>query len=146
MDQRWILDWGPLRDHGIALLGPPARELVPTIGADEYVAAVRRHLVSWPTDADALATRGAQAYAILTICRGMRTIGTGDYVSKREAAAWASVEMPRHAALIEAALSWRESSRSDEEDGAATLDATVGFLRDVARSLGPDDATVPRSG
>ena len=71
------------------------------------------------------------------MCRGLRTIRTGELVSKREAARWGGETMPEHAELIEAALTWRDQPRAEPEaDGAETIDATLGFIADIQRLLG----------
>ncbi|MGH2595757.1 MAG: aminoglycoside adenylyltransferase domain-containing protein [Actinomycetota bacterium] len=129
-----MIDWYQLREVGIALSGPPAVSLVPFISHDEYVEAVRQHMVTWPHRVGGLETRGAQAYAILTMCRGLRTSRTGEHVSKREAARWASEVLPEHANLIRDAVGWRERSRVEPQiDGMATRDATRRFVNDVKR-------------
>ena len=50
---------------------------------------------------------GDRSSAILSMCRGLRTCRTGEHVSKREGARWASQLMPEHSALIEDAVAWR---------------------------------------
>jgi hypothetical protein len=134
VDHRWLIDWYQLREVGVALCGPPAASLVPVISHDEYVEAVRQHMLAWPDWADGLVTRGAQAYAILTMCRGLRTWRTGEHVSKREAARWACEVLPEYANLIRDAVVWRERSRIGPPiDGAATRDVTQRSLMAVER-------------
>ncbi len=134
IDHRWLIDWYQLREEGVALLGPPAVSLVPPISREEYREAVREHMLAWPEWVGGLATRGNQAYAILTMCRGLRTWRTGDHVSKREAALWACDVLPEHAQQIRDALIWREQSRVEPRvDAAATRDAARGFVKDVER-------------
>jgi len=133
VDRRWVVDWYQLQEVGIALTGPPATTVVPAIAREEYVEAVRDLMLAWPDQVDKLDNRGSQAYAILTMCRGLHTVRTGEHVSKREGARWASLELPQHAELIQRALVWRTSGRADrEQDGADTLDATRRFVEDVA--------------
>jgi predicted nucleotidyltransferase len=139
VDHRWLIDWYRLRDIGIALCGPPVPSLVPVISHDEYVEAVRQHMLAWPDSVDGFATQGAQAYAILTMCRGLRTWRTGEHVSKREAARWACKVLPEHAKLIRDAVVWRERSRiTPRIDGAATRDAARRFVDDVKRLVNRD--------
>jgi predicted nucleotidyltransferase len=135
VDHRWLIDWYQLRAVGIALWGPPATSLIPDISRDEYVEAVRRHMLAWPDWVDGYVTQGAHAYAILTMCRGLRTWRTGEHVSKREAARWACEALPEHAQLIRDAVVWREQSREGPIDGTATRDATRRFVNDVTRLL-----------
>ena len=134
VDSSWLIDWYQLREVGIALLGPPATSLVPVISSDEYVEAVRQHVMDWPDPVDEPLTRGEQAYAILTMCRGLRTWLTGQHVSKREAARWASEALPEHAQLIRDAVAWRKRSGNGSSiDGRATREATRRFVNDVKR-------------
>jgi hypothetical protein len=115
VDHRWLIDWYQLREVGIALVGPSATSLVPAISRDEYIEAVRQHLLDW-REWTSFETRGSQAYAILTTCRGLRTILTGEHVSKREAAEWARLELPEHEELIGRAVAWRAGSVIDGDE------------------------------
>jgi hypothetical protein len=134
VDHRWLIDWYQLRAVGIALFGPPVTSLVPAISHDEYVEAVRSHMLTWPDRVDQLATRGAQAYAILTMCRGLRTWRTGEQVSKREGARWVCEALPEHAQLIRDAVAWRDRSRTGSQiDGTATREATRLFVKEMKR-------------
>jgi aminoglycoside adenylyltransferase-like protein/nucleotidyltransferase-like protein len=140
VDDRWLIDWYQLREIGVPLLGPPAISVVPDISHDDYVEAVRRHVIEAPSWVDELRTQGAQAYAILTMCRGLRTSRTGEYVSKREAARWASDVIPAHASIIHDALFWRIQSRvGDASDGIATQHATRGLIEDVVQLVIDDE-------
>ena len=74
-------------------------------------------------------SRGSQAYAILSICRGLYTCRTGERLSKRRAAEWAAREFPEWAGLIEAALAWRDGQWTPANaDGAGTVPATRRFI------------------
>ena len=132
-----MIDWYQLRHVGISLFGPAAASLVPFISHEEYVEAVRQHMLVWSDWVDGLVTQGSQAYAILTMCRGLRTWRTGEHVSKREAARWACDVLPEHAPLIRDAVAWREQARmGPRNDGAATRDITRRFVIDVAELVG----------
>lgn len=132
VDPRWLIDWYQLREVGVTLFGPPATEVVPVISKSEYVEAVRQHMLTFWTWTDELATLGNQAYAILTMCRGLRTVRTGEYVSKQEAARWASEQLPTHAELIRTALLWREERRGAMDDATPTRAAAAAFVAEVA--------------
>ena len=134
VDPTWLIDWYQLREIGVTLLGPLPTEVVPVISKGEYVDAVRRLILAWPTDD--LAMLGNQAYAILTMCRGLRTVVTGEYVSKREAARWASDLLPGYAELIRTALSWREQRRGATDDATPTRAAAAAFVAEVASLVG----------
>jgi predicted nucleotidyltransferase len=137
VDHRWLIDWYRLRLVGIALDGPPVSSVVPFISRREYVEAVRQHILASFEGSDELMTERAQSYAILTMCRGLRTWRTGQHVSKREAARWACEALPEHAQLIGEAMIWRERSRTDPPiDGTHTREATARFVSDVKRLIG----------
>ena len=136
LDPSWVLDWYPLRTLGETLWGPPPAALVPPITKNEYVGAVRRHLLEWRWTGGQ-AGRRSQSYAILSMCRGLRTVRTGDLVSKREAGSWGREVMLEHAELIGGALEWRAQPRAEPEaDGEGTIDATLRFINDIQRMLG----------
>jgi hypothetical protein len=133
VDPRWVLDWYPLRTYGIALTGPPVHEVAPPISKRTYVAALRRDLLdpSWPEPRD---RAGDRCYAILTMCRGLRTCLTGEHVSKREGARWAAALMPVHGRAIADAVAWR--ARPTEEDAdRLSGDATRSLVLEVQRRL-----------
>ena len=91
-------------------------------------------MLAWPDWVDGIVTQGDQAYAILTLCRGLRTWRTREHVSKREAALWACEALPEHAQLIRDAVVWREQCRKGSPiDGTATRKATRRFVNDVKR-------------
>jgi hypothetical protein len=114
---------------GVVLHGPPPASLVPVISHDEYVEAVRRHMLDWPEWMGGLVTRGNQSYAVLSMCRGLRTWRTGEHVSKREAARWACEVFPEHAPLIREAVIWRAGSREAAAiDGTHTREPTRRFM------------------
>jgi Domain of unknown function (DUF4111)/Nucleotidyltransferase domain len=134
VDHRWLIDWYQLRTVGIALHGPPVAQVAPLITQGEYVEGVRQHLLDavW---LDASVSPGDRSYAILSMCRGLRTCRTGEHVSKREGARWASQLMPEYSGLIEDALAWR--ARPDDRSGGLRMspEATRRFVLDVQRSL-----------
>ena len=76
---------------------------------------------------------GSQAYAILTMCRGLYAIRFGERLSKREAASWAGHEFPQWADLIRRALDWRQRQWvPDGQDGTATVSETRSFVTAMA--------------
>jgi hypothetical protein len=93
---------------------------------------VRRSLARLATRIPDDAPPGWQAYAILTTCRGLRTIRVGGRLSKREAAAWAQRAFP-HRADIRRALGWRQRQWDPGgQDGAATVAETRSFLAELS--------------
>jgi hypothetical protein len=124
VDHRWLIDWYQLRAVGIALHGRQVAQVVPLITPEEYVEGVRQHLLD-PRWLDASLSLGDRSYAILSMCRGLRTCRTGEHVSKREGGRWASQLMPEHAALIEEALAWR----ANPDDRSESLRMSQGATR-----------------
>ena len=91
----YLLDWYPARQDGIDLEGPRLDSLVPPIPEVEYLEEVRKYLAGFRDRFDDDASPGSQAYAILTMCRGLAALRFGDRLSKREAAARTQREFPR---------------------------------------------------
>jgi len=86
---RWIL-----RERGIGLAGPPPRDLVDPVSAEQLrsEALTRVHeYAQWAREsADAAAmNRWQQSYLVLTFCRLLHTARTGTVTTKANAAAWA---------------------------------------------------------
>jgi predicted nucleotidyltransferase len=102
---RWIV-----RERGIALFGPDARELIEPVAGDdlrrEALAAIRDY-AAWAREPDEVGpmSRWKQPYLVLTFCRILRTLETAEVLSKNAAAAWATEALdPRWRVLIERAL------------------------------------------
>jgi predicted nucleotidyltransferase len=128
----WVITWYPARHSGIALIGPPVTEVVPDTTFEEYAAAVRSYMRRFNARVTDNATPGAQAYAVLTMCRGLYTCLHSEPVSKLKAAAWVQRALPEWAELIEAAISWREHQWEEPQaDGRATVPAVRRFVAEI---------------
>lgn len=125
----WLLNWYVVRERGVALLGPPAKEVIAPISQQEFVASVSAYAVWWGDKALNVRERKEQAYAILTMCRALHVHRNGEQVSKRQAALWAQEELPEWSGLIQQALGWRDAWRDEQVDHAATLPQTIGFVQ-----------------
>src|SRR5712692_9020677 len=90
VDQRWVLDWCRVRELGVALLGPPAKDVIPEVSLAEFVDAARRELLLWPSQLRLGMSTGSLAYAVLTVCRTLCLYETQAPASKREGASWAA--------------------------------------------------------
>src|ERR1700737_2450437 len=118
----WIRIWYPAHQSGVALVGPPASEVVPITSFEEDAAALRVFLGRFRERLPDDATPGSQAYAVLTMCRGLYTCVRGEPASKLKAAAWAQKELPKWAGLIRDAIIWREHQWDvPQADGTATI-------------------------
>jgi hypothetical protein len=105
--EHWYTNWHSLREISVPLYGADPKTFVAPVPLAELVRVVRelsRMTRDWIAPTDAL---GSQSYAILTLCRALRLIRTGDSVSKKQAAAWAAAQFPQWADLLERALVWR---------------------------------------
>lgn len=105
---RWIL-----REHGIALAGPPPADLIdPVSHADlrrEGIETMHRY-DEWARSAEDSGPMSAwkQPYLVLTACRILYTIEFGTVASKRRSAEWAIATLdPQWSSLIQAAVDGR---------------------------------------
>jgi len=129
----WLITWYPARNNGIALVGPPATEVVPETSFEEYADAVRNHMLRFKERIGDDAAPGSQAYAVLTMCRGLYTCLHREPVSKLRAAAWAQREFPEWDGLIREAITWRQHQwEVPQADGRATVTTVRRFVVEVA--------------
>jgi hypothetical protein len=96
-----------LREHGIALAGPPPAELIDAVAPAELRDEARHVLASyvdWALEPEPM-SGWKQPYLVLTFCRALRTLEHADVLTKRDAATWAAETVdPRWRPLIQAAL------------------------------------------
>jgi hypothetical protein len=96
----WILERWVVREHGVALLGPPPQALTAPVPAEALREAVRARLGDWdewanqPEDPDWRLPRGHKAYVVETMCRALYTLARGELASKTRAVAWAIETLP----------------------------------------------------
>jgi hypothetical protein len=131
----WLINWYTIRNQGVALFGPPPSSVIAEVTRDEFTHAVRVQTEDWREWVDAMTTRPAQAYAILTLCRALYAVHHGENASKHRAAEWAAGVMPEWADLIAAALRWRREHRSPVEDPSATREEMKRFVWTAADRL-----------
>jgi hypothetical protein len=102
VERHWFpLDRAILREHGIALLGPPAAEVFAALPRELLLPVVREAL-EWQLRAPA----AGEADAVLTACRALRYVREGRWTSKGEAGRWALGHVA-DAALVAAAVAAR---------------------------------------
>ncbi|MEU8129766.1 aminoglycoside adenylyltransferase domain-containing protein [Micromonospora sp. NPDC049049] len=114
-----VVAWAAVRDHGRRLLGPPADTLLPAVDPDLVRSALLDHVRDWPTWVTHMTTPGAQAYAVLTLCRAFQRLQNDRQLSKRQAADETVSARPRWAHLIIWARDWWYNSGQDTDHGSA---------------------------
>jgi hypothetical protein len=130
----WLLHLDQLRKQGLVLYGPPPQSLIGPISHDELVRVMREGMKlwrDWTEEPEPEMPHAAQAYAIMTMCRALRTYRTGDLVSKNEAVRWAADELPEWSTLIRDSVPWRESPDGDYGDPEDARPKTLAFTRYV---------------
>jgi hypothetical protein len=140
IDQRWVLDWYQVLVFGVTLYGPPPQNLIPPISHEEFVKAARQQLREWPDRLTKDVNSGGVAYAVLTTCRAFRVCRTGEYVSKKEAAEWAGVQLPQFDSLITDALAQRSEARTGAASRTFPLAETRQFVEVVINLCATPDA------
>jgi hypothetical protein len=101
-----VVRW-TLREHGITLAGPEPKELIDPVSADDLRAYAGWALGEWVDWAKSLASmsRRAQNLLVVSFCRILQTLETGEVTSKREAGVWALEALPAEwSSLITEAL------------------------------------------
>lgn len=98
--------WLNIREQGITIFGPEPREFVPPISAQDLRHALRSELDYLTSHTEEyLREDWSKVYVILTLCRILHTLETGEIVSKLVAASWCLEHAPKkYHALITAAM------------------------------------------
>jgi hypothetical protein len=111
----FAIDRAILRDHGVALAGPPPADLFAPIPRSTLLPLLQES-IRWHRDSDV--PLGSDT--VLNTSRALRFATEGTWSSKREAGAWAAAEP-----IVRAALAGEELERG----------AVVGFLATVDNRL-----------
>jgi predicted nucleotidyltransferase len=137
---QWLQNWYLLRETGLTLYGPGAAAVVPPIAWTEFVTATVRYADEVSQRSFDEASPGAITYAVLTMCRALRTVRAQAHGSKQEAAAWTRDQMPEWAWLIDIALRCRlsrgVSGLADEQSRAAAV-RFIGLVADQVTNSMP---------
>ncbi len=103
----WVIQRHVLREQGRVVAGPAPSTLIDPVSPGAVQDAVRGFLREWwapmlQNPDPRLHGAVYQAYAVLTMCRALYTLRTGNIVSKSRAAQWAQRTLdPRWSTLIE---------------------------------------------
>jgi hypothetical protein len=120
-----VLDWHDVCAAGETLFGPPPSELGPAVTGRMLRHATAALLQEWTTAVRApwvAYVPAHQGYIVVTVCRALHTLATGERVSKQDAVAWAAGEYPEWASFIEEAWAVYRADRSEPHD------ATIRFV------------------
>lgn len=131
-DATWNVHRHVLRERGIIVAGPSPAELVDPIDFDELRIHMRRCMQDWPGvivryPHQPISSRGYQSYIVLTLCRMLCTIQTGDIRSKPAAVRWAQQRFGA-AWADHIADAWIGRSRPAEPADPATVAQTRAFI------------------
>jgi predicted nucleotidyltransferase len=99
----YLQNWFLVRETGVTLYGAAPANVIPPIAWSEFIEAIARYAAEVRGRSLAEASPGARAYAVLTMCRALCTIGMQRPCSKQEGADWVRERMPEWARLIDAA-------------------------------------------
>jgi predicted nucleotidyltransferase len=106
-DLGWVLNWHSVCVDGEVLHGRPPLELGPAVAPEVWRQAVAARLAALRDGVRALTVAYVPAhrgYVVVTVCRALYALATGEQTSKEEAAAWAAGRYPEWGALIRQAL------------------------------------------
>lgn len=119
----------------MSLVGPRIPTVIPEIAQADFLDAVRDHMQTFRERVKTVDSRGAQAYAILTICRGLYTLRFEMRPSKVHAAAWAAQQFPLWAGLIESALIWRKEQVMSPNPDTSGVAETQRFVAEMTAEI-----------
>jgi len=128
--KEWLMNWYLIRERSQTLFGPPPKTIIEPITRAEFIESVKDHARAWDEWVQGMKNRYAQSYAILSMCRALYSVRSGDQASKKQAALWAKAQLPEWAAVIQNALDWKEAGKTTEDD-EEHFPATVQFVLHV---------------
>jgi hypothetical protein len=138
-DNTQVLRW-VTREHGIALFGPPAADLIDPVSPDalrgEVRALLRRIVAEWTGSPAKMNQRFLQTFFVTLTARMLHSLQTGEIRSKKAATEWAVAHLePRWTPLIESAFAARTQAlevNMAPADRAAVAE-TLAFMRYALR-------------
>ncbi len=126
----WAIQRHFLRTRPSAIVGPSLAEHIDPVSPEQIREAVRLLFREWWVPMlerpDQLGREDYRAFAVLTMCRALRLVTTGDMVSKPEAARWAldAVDDRWHPA-IRLAMAWKPGLPAPETDDVKAMILSV---------------------
>jgi hypothetical protein len=126
----WIIQRHQLRRHDLRIAGPSLRDLIDEVSGEDLQWAVLDLLEKWwrpmLSEPGRLHDPGYQPYAVLSMCRSLYTLETGEPTSKTRAAQWGLAVLPKEwSSLIGHAVAWRSGDRIE------SVERTQDFIRYV---------------
>lgn len=131
----WILNWRSVSTQGATIVGPPPREIGPEITDEAFRQAIELQLKAWTKDVRApwvAYVSAHQGYIVVTICRALYALSTGEQTSKEEAVAWAAERFPDWSGFVNDALA---QYRADLTERHMATVAFVDYAASEARRL-----------
>lgn len=99
LEDGWLAQCYIVREHGVALVGPAPKTLIPSVDLEAMRRGVAKIAEMWQADSQSeewlewLRLRANQAFVVLTLCRLLYTLETGKVASKPAAARWAQEQL-----------------------------------------------------
>jgi hypothetical protein len=122
----FVLDISIVREYGLQLIGPPAREVFAPIPRPWVLDALEESL-GWHADHETLLH-----YSVLNACRSWRYAQEGVMSSKDDAAVWA-LSHAKDPSIIDSALAIRKGNRSRSLDAAEVRAFVLSVKERIAR-------------
>jgi predicted nucleotidyltransferase len=136
-DRLWLINWYSVQEKGITLFGLKPAQVIAPVPKEEFIAAVKIHIQSWPQWIQHLSkNRSSQALAIITLCRAYYSLKYTEQVPKVKAALWMQKQFPTWAPLIQTALTWRQEQVEDKMIEERQNEETIAFVQDVVTKTG----------
>jgi hypothetical protein len=132
--RHYVLNWAAALQADQPIAGAAPSTVLPAIDRRLIHQVVLQHVRAWPEWVRDMQGTGAQAYAVLTLCRAAETLASGRLVSKLAAANVGRSRFPEWSALIDWAQDWWYQGGSEFDHGR--FEDVRRFVNDVsARSL-----------
>lgn len=129
---QWLDDWYLIKEYGVTLYGIDKAEVIPHIDKNEFIQTICNYARGFREQVKGSENCSAsQAYAILTMCRALHTLKTGEQASKLFAAHWAMDFLPEYRELIENALIWRRERQYPTINLSGTYILTEMFVNNI---------------
>ena len=127
----WLISWYALREHGIALRGPPITALIDPLPKQAWLAAVSEHILAYRHSVKNATDAAFLAYIVLTVARGLFSLAHQGDGSKAQAARWLADRKPQWRELLMLAMRIRRSPKSPPISAEELLPQVEAYLVDL---------------